>query len=191
MAREKVDQRYFSLILWLTFLMYSSVSSTLFLMFACDDLDGGKTYLRADYKIDCNSPIHLRSQIYAAFMVVIYIVGIPVLYAILLFRSRKVLMDGSARHEDAGSRSFSNLWELCRPHRFYYELVEGGRRILLAGLVVFILPNTVGQVAIALVIATFFMVLSEMVDPYDSPWDAASTALGTLSSSAACSSPFC
>lgn len=105
-------------------------------------------------------------------MVVIYTVGIPVLYAILLFRSRKVLMDGSARKEDAISRSFSNLWELCKPHRFYYELIECGRRILLAGMVVFILPNTVGQVAIDPVTATFAMVLSEIMGPYDSPWDA-------------------
>ncbi|CAN0497746.1 unnamed protein product [Laminaria digitata] len=48
------------MMLLLTFLVYSSVSSILFQMFACDDLEDGKNYLRADYRVECDSSQHSR-----------------------------------------------------------------------------------------------------------------------------------
>ena len=171
-VREEDNHRYVSVVLLLTFLMYSPVSSTLFQMFSCDELDGGKSYLRADYRIDCNSPAHRSLQVYAACMMLVYTAGIPILYGILLFRNRKALIEKSTRQEDAAIKSIYSLWKQYKPHRFYYELIECARRILLAGVVVFIFPNTTAQVAVAFVIAAFFMVLSEMVAPYESLWDA-------------------
>lgn len=177
-TRDDIDQSYLSTVLMLTFLVYSTVTSKLFQMFACDKLDDGRIYLRADYQIDCNSPAHKRFQIYAAWMIVVYTVGIPLLYGILLFRKRQVLVDERVRQEDKVAKSMSNLWELYTPNRYYYELIECGRRIILAGVVVFILPNTVGQVATTLMIGAFFMVLSEIMSPYASVWDAWSNRIG-------------
>lgn len=169
---NEVNEKYLSLVLLLTFLVYSSVSSTLFQTFACDSLDNGKVYLRADYRIECDSLRHQRWQVYAGNMMVLYTIGIPALYATLLFRHRGALMDVNLRGEDTTVNSISNLWSLYKPHRFYYELVECLRRLLLAGVVVFIYPNTVAQVAIALMFAAFFMVLCEALAPYASVWDA-------------------
>ncbi|CAN0518856.1 unnamed protein product, partial [Scytosiphon promiscuus] len=39
--------------LLVTFLVYSSVSSTVFRVFDCESLDDGKEYLRADYSTQC------------------------------------------------------------------------------------------------------------------------------------------
>ena len=79
-AREIVFQntqhKHASMVLLATFLVYSSVSSVVFQMFACDDLDDRKRYLRADYSIDCDSPKHEALQIYAGFMILLYPVGI-------------------------------------------------------------------------------------------------------------------
>lgn len=170
-SHEEVRQKYKPVLLLLAFLAYSSVSSTLFRMFDCDKLDDGQSYLRADYRIDCDFPTHTALQAYAACMMVVYTGGIPALYGILLFRNRHILMDGSARHECAVSRSISSLWELYKPNRFYYELIECARQILLAGVVVFIFPNTTAQVEIALMTRACFMALSEMMAPYESVWD--------------------
>ncbi|CAN0460998.1 unnamed protein product, partial [Scytosiphon promiscuus] len=79
--------------LLMTFLIYSSVSSTVFRMFACETVDGGKEYLRADYTIECTTDKHKALQVYAWFMIMVYPVGIPVLYAIILFKHREVLQD--------------------------------------------------------------------------------------------------
>lgn len=167
----KVRQRHLSLVLLLTFLVYSSVSSVLFQTFACEPLDDGKNYLRADYQIQCDSAKHICHQIYAGFMIVLYAAGIPLLYAVLLFRNRHVLTNTEGRADNSVLKSTTDLWKPYKPERFYYEVIECGRRILLTGVVVFIYPNTPSQIAVILVVAVFYMVLAEALAPYASRLD--------------------
>lgn len=173
-----VNQKYLSMVLLLTFVVYSSVSSVLFQTFSCDPLDDGYRYLRADYRIRCDSPTHRALQVYAGCMILLYTAGIPVFYATLLLKRHKVLMDVGLRDMDPTARSMSTLWNLYKPRRFYYELVECARRVLLAGVVVFMYPDTVAQVGIALMIAASFMVLCDVLAPYESVWDAWVSRLG-------------
>ncbi|CAM9468153.1 unnamed protein product [Ectocarpus sp. 6 AP-2014] len=164
--------KHVTMVLLLTFFVYSSVSSTLFRAFACDDLDYSKDYLRADYSIECDSSAHRGIQVYAGFMILIYTVGIPALYAELLFKNRDVLKDEDPdREEPPRVKSISNLWEPYKPAVFYYEVIECFRRVLLAGVVVFIYPNTAAQIAVTLLIAFAFALLSEGLAPYASRWD--------------------
>ena len=170
-ALQNVRHKHVSLVLLLTFFVYSSVSSVLFSTFACEVLDDGKNYLRSDYRIECDSPKHRGFKVYAGFMIVLYTVGIPAWYAGLLFRDRDLLRQ---EQKDLGSSSrvssTSDLWKPYRPSVFYYELIECARRILLAGVVVFIYPNSAAQIAITLMIALAFVFVSEGLSPYASRW---------------------
>lgn len=178
MTFDGINQKYLSLVLLLTFVVYSSVSSILFQAFACDELDNGNVYLRTDYRIKCDSSTHRTLQVYASCMMLVYTAGIPVLYGALLFHCRLVLTDVELRGETLMATSISSLWSLYKPRCFYYELVECFRRVLLAGVVVFIYPDTVAQIAIALMFSACFMVLCETLAPYDSVWDAWVSRLG-------------
>lgn len=169
--RDQARQKHLYVVLLLTFVVYSPVSSILFQMFACDRLDDGGYYLRADYRIECDSSAHEWLQVYACCMIILYTVGIPMFYGILLFRNREVLIDKNAREGNLMAKTTSGLWEAYEPPCFYYELIECGRRIVLTGIVVFIYPNTAAQVAITLAIAICFMVISEALAPYASGWD--------------------
>ena len=120
-ALQVVWNKHVSMLVLLTFFIYSSVSSTLFKMFACENLDDGAIYLRADYRIQCDSPKHRAFQVYAGLMVVLYTLGIPAFYSFLLFRDRKVLrQDHSDREDPARVSSISDLWEPYKPSAFYY-----------------------------------------------------------------------
>ena len=173
-----VRQKHGSMVLFVTFLFYSSVSSVVFQAFACESLDDGKRYLRADYTIDCDSTRHRAFQIYAGLMILVYPLGIPVCYALLLFSSRHVLGDEKDREESLVARSTSDLWKPFKPERFYYEVIECGRRILLAGVVVFFYPNSAAQIAVALALAFVFIFVSEIMAPHQSQWDAWISRLG-------------
>lgn len=171
-ALRNVRHKHASTALFLAFVMYSSVSSVLFSMFACEDLDDGKKYLRADYRIECNSSKHKYLQVYAGFMLFFFTLGIPAVYAGLLFRDRDLLVRSvDDRERRTRVEYISGLWKPYRPSVFYYEVVECGRRILLAGVVVFIYPNTAAQIAVALFMAFAFSLLSEALTPYASKWD--------------------
>lgn len=169
---EKARQRHLSMVILLTFLVYSSVSSTLFQAFACETLDDEKKYLRADYQIECDSAKHIAYQVYAGFMMVLYTAGIPVLYAFLLLRHRDLLTNTEGREDNLALKSTTDLWKPYKPGRYYYEIIECGRRILLTGVVVFIYPNTPSQIAVILVVAVFYMVVAESLEPYASRLDA-------------------
>ncbi|CAN0016960.1 unnamed protein product [Ectocarpus fasciculatus] len=166
---EKIYHKHLTALLLLTFLVYSSVSSTVFQTFACETLDDDVEYLRADYRIHCTDAKHQAFEVYAAIMIVVYPVGIPLFYAFLLFQRRHVLADAGA--DKTVALSISGLWESYRPERFYYEVVECGRRVMLTGVVVFIFPNDAAQLAITILLTLFFSLLFEILSPYESESD--------------------
>lgn len=169
---QYIWNKHVSVVLFVMFVVYSSVSSVLFQTFACEELDDDKVYLRADYRIECNSSKHRQFQAFAGFMTLVYTVGIPGFFAALLFRDRGVLVsDRAPRRSSDRVTAIASLWEPYKPSAFYYELVECCRRIMVAGVIVFIFPNTAAQVAITLVMTFVFAILSEALQPYESKWD--------------------
>ena len=168
-AVEKVRHKHLTALLFLTFLVYSSVSSMVFQTYACDRLDDDIEYLRADYRIQCTDAKHKAFEVYAGIMVFVYPVGIPLLYAVLLFQRRDVLAHAGA--DKTAAQSVAALWEAYRPECFYYEIVECWRRIMLTGVVVFIFPDDAAQIAITILIAFFFLLIFEMLSPYKSESD--------------------
>ena len=175
---SNVRQKYVSMALMVMFLVYSSVSSVVFQMFACEGFDDGKRYLRADYTIDCDSLKHRTFQFYASLMMLVYPLGIPAIYAVLLFKNRRMLQDENGRGASLVARSTSSLWKPYKPKMYYYEVIECSRRIFLAGAVVFIYPNSDTQIAVAVAIAVVFVFVSEALSPFHSPWDAWTSRLG-------------
>lgn len=133
-ALQKVRRKHVSVALWTTFLVYSSVSSTIFKVFFCESLDDGERYLRADYRISCSSSKHRAMQVYAGLMIFVYPVGIPLVYAALLFWGRDALKIAAVWNMDESHvQAAAQLSSPYRPGCFYYEVIECGRRVLLTG----------------------------------------------------------
>lgn len=52
--------------------VFTSTSTVVFETFACDrDAVKGESYLRADYRLSCNSPRHTWYEVYAGFMIAV------------------------------------------------------------------------------------------------------------------------
>jgi hypothetical protein len=69
------------------FLVYPTTSSKIFSTFQCFSIDdpAGSSYLRADFSIDCNTNTHMLMRMYAMVMVLVYPLGMPLVYFYLLF----------------------------------------------------------------------------------------------------------
>ena len=159
--------------LFIMFLVYTSASSMIFQMFDCDALDDGNDYLRADYTIQCSGPKHRVLQTFAKTMIPVYPLGIPAVFAFLLFRNRRVLLDKDAREDATNNvRSISDLWEPYKPSRFFYEVIECGRRIVLMSVVMVVDDDSSAQIAVTLTLAIVFAVILEGLAPYESQMDA-------------------
>ncbi|CAM9547833.1 unnamed protein product, partial [Laminaria digitata] len=160
-----VQSKHLAAVLFFTFFVYSSVSYTIFQTFICDALDDGDVYLQADYSLKCSTEQHDAYTIYAALMVVVYPVGIPVFFLWWLLRNSRYLKM-SGRHSVAHLQPFSNIWGTYRPSRYYYEVVECCRRITLTMASAFLIPNTVNQIAVVLSLAAVFLFISEWMSPF-------------------------
>ena len=80
-----------SLSMLILFLIYPSVSSTVFEAFLCESLSDGRSVHQIDRSIDCRSPSHRAFMVYAAAMVLIHPLGTPLVYAYLLRTHRTSL----------------------------------------------------------------------------------------------------
>ncbi|CAM9899962.1 unnamed protein product, partial [Laminaria digitata] len=82
----------FSLLLLCRLQVFTSASTVAFKTFACDEeVVDGESYLRADYSISCTTSLHMLFKVYAGIMILVYPVGIPVLYALILWKDRELL----------------------------------------------------------------------------------------------------
>lgn len=177
-----VWHKHVFMVLLLAFIVYSSVSSILFEAFACEELENEKTYVRVDYRVECDSDKHRSYRVYTDFMIVLYTVGIPAHFG-LLFRDRDVLRRNKEDREDPPRVTLTwGLWNAYKPSVFYYEVkvIKCVRRVLLTSAVVFIFPNSSAQIAVTLMAAFAFVIISELLSPYSSMWDTWISRMGHL-----------
>ena len=94
-AFNEIKTKYLSYFFYLTYLVLPSVTTTIFQMFLCTDMDpNGETpgednlFLTADMRISCSSDYFYGGETYASIMVIVYPVGIPLLYLWMLYNAR-------------------------------------------------------------------------------------------------------
>jgi hypothetical protein len=175
--------RHSTVFLGFTFLMFSTVSTTVLQTFACDRTCEHGNWLTADYSISCSSATHKGYQAYAAVMIFVYPLGIPALYAWLLWRNRERITAAGSDEERADDPTLSAikfLWEPYRKEAYWWEVVECLRRLALTGFLVFILPGTAGQAAVSCLLAIVSMVVFGMARPLTDWTDVASYWAGCL-----------
>ena len=175
-AMRVARNKHLSVGLFILFVVYSSVSYTIFQIFVCDSLDSGVTYLRADYDLVCWTRTHVAYMTYAGIMIFVYPVGIPAVFAWVLFIYRddikSVTEASNGSRAQPESEAIKDLWAPYKSSRYYYEVIECGRRIALTGLAVFIYPGSTAQVAIEALLAFVFYSISEIMNPFATPLDA-------------------
>ena len=168
-AALTVKHKHLSTVIFVTFFLYSYVSFTIFHTFVCDtvDDDGKYRYLRADLSIRCTTPKYKAFKLYAMVMVAFYPIGIPVVFGWWLVRNRQDLKH-IGRETMVQLKPFRGLWSSYRPSRYYYEIVEYGRRVMLTGAAVFIAPGSSTQIAAIVFVAAVFLFISESLSPFES-----------------------
>ena len=169
-AMREVQYKHVSAALFLAFLVYSSVSLTIFQTFVCHDLDDDWSYLRADYSLRCMTGTYAKYRAYAIAMVFVYPIGVPAILAWWLLRNRTDLKKAT-RTTMEHLQPFSGIWGPYKPSRYFYEVVECGRRIALTATASFVPPDSVAQIAVVLLVAAILLFVSESLSPFRSKVD--------------------
>ena len=110
----QVTRSYGQIIIYLffvlTYLVLISTSTMLFNYFKCtafqlpESMGGGyQKYLDMDMRVNCASSRYQKIIVYAAAMIAVYPIGIPALYAVMLWRNRKTLGNHAAMEREAAN----------------------------------------------------------------------------------------
>jgi len=155
-------QHVLPLTLGLTFLVLPSTSTRIFRAFACEtfqyDDDTSRRYLYADLTLSCNSDEFETTQATAFAMLVLWPVGIPLLYAVLLWASRDALRTGTPTSLSRATTFLSADYEAAT---FWWEPLEMCRKLTLTGWVLLIPGNAEqARVIVALFVSIIFFGLN-------------------------------
>ncbi|GMH79530.1 hypothetical protein TL16_g08175 [Triparma laevis f. inornata] len=166
LTKKAIRNNCVEVFLAMTFLVFASVSKTIFDAFNCSSYgDDPEEYLFADMSIDCSDMNHKLAQKYACIMMLVYPLGIPLLYAVLLFQRRNEIK-AEDRATNASLIKTGFLWEMYEPDTWWFEIFECLRRLAMSGLLVFVRPGSTSQVVLALILAMASVVLYTHLRPF-------------------------
>jgi hypothetical protein len=161
-AAATLKQKYLGVYLVFGYLSLPGISIYIFQTFNCDYIVD-EYYLTADYSISCEDDRYLWARSYAIGMVLLYPIGVPLIYFLVLWRHRDDIMSrkeatftaqGKARIEP-----LSFIFSSYEPQYWYWEVIETFRRLLLTGvLVAWDSPNS--AIVLGLVITLIFVKLN-------------------------------
>jgi hypothetical protein len=113
---NKIKNQYLNYFLYLTYIILPTVTTTIFQMYVCINIDPSHEdnadydwYLSADTNIECFSPYWYKGVLYGSLMIIIYPIGIPLMYLLLLYGCKDELISRSVdRSSSSANGSMSN-----------------------------------------------------------------------------------
>jgi hypothetical protein len=180
--------------LLLSFIVFSPVSIKVFQTFACENFDDGSSRMIADYTVHCSGSEYNFYTVYAIIMVLIYPLGVPLMYFTLLYLNRdrvnppsrlvvrdaeKDLVSNSIiqqekmklrnSYEDIFIISF--LYMTYEPQRWYFEILDCFRRLMLTAVPVLIMRGAITQIVIVLMVSLACVAAYMELKPYTTKSD--------------------
>ena len=136
----------------------------------------GSSYLRADYSVDCDSSDYTSIYSLAIIMVLVYPIGIPLIYFVMLYKNREKLDPQKfftemslleaifQRRKEINYLKF--LYEAYLPNFWWTEVMECLRKLLLTGFVVFFFEGSGLQAAFGLFVSMVFAIVYAHINPF-------------------------
>ena len=97
-------------------LIYPSIATVCFSMFKCVKVEGVQSsLLESDFRVHCGEGDHVGYSIASAFVIVLFVIGCPLLTAIILFKKRKHLYNLKSDQHDSVLYEFGGLYSSYDP----------------------------------------------------------------------------
>ena len=170
-------------VLLVTFLVSPDISSLAFRSFRCECFgeemtDERMSWLRADYSVLCTTngcpgdplaqwtPEWVEARRSGWAVLCVYALGVPCVYALLLFSERRTIMDED--HTPLAD-ALAFLHEDYKPSCYGWDLAVFVHKLTTVGFSSLIMPGTMSQLVVAMLIMLTFQLLIILKRPYRSP----------------------
>ena len=140
--RGVIVQQAKSALVTIVFLLYPGIVTRVFTTFKCRRI-GEKSYLVADYSVVCGQGEHTAMIALMSICALVYVVGIPMGSALLLFYNRKsirfddgnqmLILPAMLEKRKAFQSVFGALYNAYDPEYWYFESIIMIQKALLTG----------------------------------------------------------
>jgi len=154
---KMIRKKSWKILLYILFLIYPTCSSAVLRTFVCKEITG-TNYLLADFTVHCYDARWNSYAVFAAAMILVYPIGIPAFFFIMVFRYRKRLREPGTR----GQLGF--LYDAYHHKTYWFELVDMLHKLFVTCLVAF-LPYDF-QMPTAMCVVAMYTMLILVVKPY-------------------------
>ena len=177
---SKLRDKYMNIMLFISYLILPSVTTTIFQIFLCTDVDPNNEdtyqydyYLTADMAMECGTDYYKKWVAYASVMILVYPVGIPCIYYYLLRKHSYAIVyqDKVSEKELEEAKRIGFLWQAYEPGFWYWEIVECTRRIMLTAVLSVVSPGSSTQNLFGIVLALFYIRIYGFYRPYEEDSD--------------------
>ena len=172
-ARDAVG-RTIGLALVIVYAVFPVSAATIFNTFMTEAFDDGNKRLAYDLSFDITDHRYNPMVKYALVMVFVYPIGIPLLFATILFVNRRALRDKTrgaddelVRHSNPTLDKFAILFDVYKPEKWWWEVYESLRRVLTTGVLVLIAPGSLLQLNVGLAFCLQGLVMYSYHRPYE------------------------
>lgn len=123
-------------------------------------------YMVSDQSLSCNTEEHKTYSLYAAGMIFVYPIGIPLLYFGLLWKDREKLRVKAERDKNKALVKTGFLWDEYIDKYWWFEVFDSLRRLSQTGLLIFVFRGKASQVVVAMLISAISVALYINWKPY-------------------------
>jgi len=133
----------------------------------------GVYYLSKDLRYQCYDETWTKWSFVSFIGIVIYPVGIPFLFFIILkmnenklFSEYKYKIDEDGKKPSNIKNRFGFLYDRYRKDVYYFESIEFLRKLILVGAILFLYKGSIMQISIAFIVSTIFFILHIKLQPF-------------------------
>ena len=119
--------------------------------------------MRDDLRIQCGSREHQQATSLASLAIVLYPIGVPMLYFLLLRSAQAAITMDRPTHL---SSALSFLHRDFEARMYCWEIAEQFKKLFLVGIMVWVANDTIVQLGVAMVFTMIFMLFSSIAEPY-------------------------
>lgn len=148
------NQKMVKLCLFTAFLLYPHVSSTELSLLNCVDVDG-TSYMTQSLEQQCFTPAYFQQMGGLWIFLVLYPVGVPVLYLVLLILHRSRL------NEPGVLLKLGFLYEAYERQTWYFELIDMLHKLMLTSVLVFVNNSQMAAMSVTLLVYLCVILLTK------------------------------
>ena len=143
-------------------LFHPTVSGQAFYHFRCQRV-GNESYLMVDYTIKCYDATWKAMLVPILTVIVFFSVGLPLVFAVVLYRRRHMLDDPATR------RLWGILYSSFKPALYFYDCINMEFKLILWAFLVFFDRGSQFQMAFATLLCFIQLGLHARYEPYKEP----------------------